>query len=125
MVIGNYFGVFFSYSYKAFGESDNHHSQISDATLTWAASIGSGLVNGLSRIVFGTLADHYSFKTVLGGLMFIQLINALVCFWAAYVTEIYFACILINYMCVGGLFAVFPVSVTKMFGLKHGPQIYV
>ena len=52
MIIGNYFATFFSYSYKPFGENTSPHDQISDKTLTWAASIGSGL-NGLSRIFFG------------------------------------------------------------------------
>ena len=28
-------------------------------------------------------------------------------------------------MVVGGLFTVFPVSVTNVFGIEHGPQIYV
>ena len=28
-------------------------------------------------------------------------------------------------MVLGGLFAIFPVSVTAMFGLEYGPQIYV
>jgi len=32
---------------------------------------------------------------------------------------------MINYMVLGGLFTIFPISVTKMFGLQHGPQIYV
>ncbi len=32
---------------------------------------------------------------------------------------------MVNYAVLGGLFAVFPVSVTNVFGLEHGPQIYV
>ena len=71
MILANYFGTFFSYSYKVYGENDSPHESISDATLTWAASIGSGLVNGLSRITFGSLADKYSFRTLLGFLMLI------------------------------------------------------
>ena len=69
MVLGNYFGTFFSYSYKPFGENTSPHEQISDKTLTWAASIGAGLVNGLSRICFGTLVDKYSFKLLMSILM--------------------------------------------------------
>ena len=38
---------------------------------------------------------------------------------------LFFICILANYLVLGGLFAVFPVSVTNVFGLKLGPQIYV
>ena len=60
--IGNYFSALFSYSYKPFGENDSPHDQISDKTLTWAASIGAGLINGLSRIVFGLLIDKFTFR---------------------------------------------------------------
>ena len=125
MVLGNYYGGFFAYSYKTFGESTGTHPQISDLTLTWAASIGAGLVNGLSRVFIGTLVDKYSFKTLMGILMTIQLVNACVCFWAAYVPALYFICILVNYGCVAGIFTVFPSSVTNVFGLELGPQIYV
>lgn len=82
-------------------------------------------MNGLSRICFGFLVDRYSFRTLYAILMAIQLVNACVCFWAAYVPALYFICILTNYMVLGGLFAVFPVSVMNCFGLKHGPGIYV
>ena len=78
-------------------------------------------MNGLSRIFFGTLVDKYSFKLLMGILMAIQLVNACVCFWAAYVPALYFICILVNYMVLGGLFAVLPVSVTNVFGLELGP----
>ena len=121
MILGNYFGTFFSYSYKPFGENSTPHDAISDRTLTWAASVGAGLVNGLSRIAFGTLVDKYSFRYLLSILMWIQLVNSLVCYWAAYEPALFFICILINYMVLGGLFAIFPVSVTNVFGLEHGP----
>ena len=121
MILSNYFGTFFSYSYKPFGENDTPHEQISDSTLTWAASVGAGLVNGLSRIGFGTLVDKYSFRRLMSILMLIQLVNSMVCFWAAYVPALFFICILINYMVLGGLFAIFPVSVTNVFGLEYGP----
>ena len=58
-------------------------------------------------------------------IMSLQLVNACLCFWAAYIPALYFICIMINYMALGGLFAIFPVSVTNVFGLEHGPQIYV
>lgn len=125
MVLGNYFGTFFSYAFKPFGENTSPHDQIKDSTLTWAASIGAGIVNGLSRITLGTLADKYSFRRLMSILQLIQLVNAVVCFWAAYVPALYFICILVNYMVLGGFFAIFPVSVTNVFGIEHGPQIYV
>ena len=57
--------------------------------------------------------------------MVIQLINSMVCYWAAFYPTLYFICILINFMSVGGMFTIFPVSVTNVFGIEHGPAIYV
>lgn len=71
MVLSNYFGTFFSYSYKTFGENTSPHPQISDSLLTWAASIGAGGVNGLSRIAMGTLVDKYSFRFLMSILMLV------------------------------------------------------
>lgn len=62
MVVGNYFYACFAFSYKVFGENDHPHEQIDDKLLTWAASIGSGGINGLSRLIFGSLVDKYSFR---------------------------------------------------------------
>lgn len=45
----------------------------------------------------------------------------MVCFWAAYVPALYFICVLVNYAVIGGLFAIFPVSVQNCFGLEYGP----
>ena len=55
------------------------------------------------------------------GLMITQLINSLVCYWAAWIPAAYFACILVNYAAIGGMFAIFPVTVTNLFGLEVGP----
>ena len=41
------------------------------------------------------------------------------------VTWLYFLCIMLNYASLGGMFAIFPVAVQNIYGLKHGPQIYV
>ena len=32
---------------------------------------------------------------------------------------------MLNYLCLGGLFAIFPVAVTNVYGLTAGPKIYV
>ena len=34
-------------------------------------------------------------------------------------------CVLVNYFCIGGMFAILPVAVTNVFGLELGPKIYV
>ena len=64
-----WFGTFFMYTFKTYGENQEPHEPISDSTLTWAASIGSGLVNGLSRVTLGTLVDKHGFKKLFAILM--------------------------------------------------------
>jgi len=57
-------------------------------------------------------------------LMSIQLANSMLCYWAAYVPSLFFICVLVNYMVIGGMYAIFPSSVQNCFGLEFGPQIY-
>lgn len=57
-------------------------------------------------------------------LMVVSLVVSIVVYWVSEVPSIYFMCVLGNYFSNGGLFAVFPGSVTNCFGLKFGPQIY-
>ena len=121
MLFSNYFGTFFMNAYKTYGENKSPHAPISDTLLTWAASIGAGFVNGCSRISLGALFDKYGFKRLFTVLMVSQLLVSLVCYHAAYWPWLYFTCILLNYMSIGGMFAIFPVSVQKVFGLELGP----
>ena len=122
---GQVFSTFFSYSFKLYGQQAGEHPSISDTTLTWAACIGSGVVNGLARVVFGSLSDTVGFKRIFLGLAITQLVNSLVCYWAAWFPAAYVACILVNYMAMGGMYAIFPVALTNVFGLELGPRIYV
>uniref|UniRef100_A0A7S3MI29 Major facilitator superfamily (MFS) profile domain-containing protein n=1 Tax=Favella ehrenbergii TaxID=182087 RepID=A0A7S3MI29_9SPIT len=125
MLFSNYFGTFFMYAYKTYGENKGSHPPISDSVLTWAASIGAGLVNGCTRLILGSLLDKHGFKKLFAILMFCQLVVSLVCYHAVYWPWLYFLCILLNYMSLGGMFTIFPVCVQNVFGLESGPQIYV
>jgi len=58
------------------------------------------------------------------GLMLMSLTVSVVVYWVSEVPSIYFVCVLANYFANGGLFAVFPGSVTNCFGIKFAPQIY-
>lgn len=69
MLFSNYFGTFFMYTYKTYGENKSPHPPISDALLTWAASIGAGAVNGTSRVILGSLYDKFGFKKLFSVLM--------------------------------------------------------
>ena len=54
MICGCYFGTFFSYTFKQYGSDTVSHKQIPESFLAMSASVGAGLVNGMTRIVFGT-----------------------------------------------------------------------
>ena len=69
MMFANWFGTFFMYTFKTYGENKGTHPPISDSVLTWAASIGGGLVNGCSRLTLGALVDKYGFKKLFAILM--------------------------------------------------------
>ena len=97
---------------------------MSDSLLTWAASVGS-IFNGISRVGFGYLADKYSFRPLMAILMTVNLVNSMVCFWAANIPALYFICVIVNYAVQGGIYTFFPVSVTKVFGMEQGPTVYV
>ena len=124
MICGNFFATFFSYSYKEYGENSSLHKPISDITLTWAASIGSGLGNGISRLSMGYLADFYTFRTLQTILTLISITISLSVFWVSEIPFLYVCCVFMNYFQLGGLFAIFPTSVIKTFGMKQGPQVY-
>ena len=99
MILSNIFGTFFTYSFKPYGENIKPHPPISDYTLTWAATIGSGFINGLSRILMGAVADKFGFKKLFTILMVIQLLNSLVSYYAAWSPPMYIICILVNFWC--------------------------
>ena len=73
----------------------------------------------------GALFDGHGFKKLFTFLTLSQLFVSLICYHAVNWPWLYFICILLNYMSLGGMFAIFPVSVTKVFGAEFGPQIYV
>ena len=125
MAMGVYGCVLVSYSYKPFGTSGMTHEPISDELLTWAASIGAGLVNGMMRLIFGKLIDKHSARTLLSILLSAELIMCIVFYWAAHSPALYFLCIMVDYAILGGFFTIIPVSITKVFGLEIGPQVYV
>lgn len=124
MAFGCYGSTLVSYSFKPFGESSKSHTGIDDGLLTWAASVGA-ITNGSMRIVFGNLVDRFSFKFLMSVVLTIELAMCMLFFIAANSSGFFFFLILLNYSILGGFFTIFPVSVTKIFGLKVGPQVYV
>lgn len=119
MLLSQMFGGFFSYIYKQLGLAVGIH----DSVLTWAASMSS-LVQAVTRLSFGALYDIYGFKRLYIILLSINVINGLICFYARSVTWLYFICIMLNYLVIAGVFAIFPVPVATTFGSKYGTSVY-
>ena len=77
------------------------------------------------RVLFGRLMDKYSARSLLAILLTSELVLCLVFFYAAHYPALYFFCIMVDYAILGGFFTIIPVSITKVFGLEMGPQVYV
>ena len=69
MVLSNVYLMFFSNAFKPYGLNVEPHPPISDYTLTTAGSIGSGLINGLARLLMGAAVDKAGFKKMFTFLM--------------------------------------------------------
>ena len=115
----NIFGSVFSYEYKPYGLANG----LSDEFLTWAGSFSS-LVQIVTRLSIGIVYDLVGFKGPFLFLMVINLINSLICYQAVHSQFWYFICIQLNYVVLGGIFALFPAPASKTFGNKIGVRIY-
>ena len=101
--------------YKTYGEDNG----ISDHLLSWAGSV-SAIVNGLCRLSMGYFYDKIGFRAGFMILMSVQLISSIVVYWAVQIDWLYFILILLNYFSSGGIFAIMPPSVIKVYGVENG-----
>ena len=62
------FGFYIMGAFKQYGQT----KIANDELLTYMGSVGS-FMNGIARVVYGSLLDNYSFKTVFGFLTILQL----------------------------------------------------
>lgn len=106
MFSSQYFATFFSYSYKNFALLND----INDSVLTWAASIGSGFINGCTRLAVGSLHKHLGTKLILAILMIPLTVVSFTCFFAVDSTPLFFFYVLVNYFSIGGIFAALPTA---------------
>jgi MFS family permease len=119
MFIGNYFGTYFSYTFKIYGL----HEGLSDNMLTWAGATSS-ISNGICRIIFGYLVDVVGFKPVFYTLLSILTVVSLICTDAVHFPILYFMCLVLNISAMGSVFAVLPPATLRCFGMKYGPYLY-
>lgn len=119
MILSQMFGGYFSYVFKQIGLANN----IEDSYLTFAASAAS-IVQCITRLVFGMLYDKYGFRPLFILLMCVNIANSLLCYPLRSSTSLFLICIETNYLVIAGVFAIFPVPVTKTFGPRFGTAVY-
>ena len=115
----NIFGTFFSYEYKPYGLAN----KLEDNFLTWAGSFSS-LTQVLARFTVGSLYDYLGFRLIFFILVIINITNSLICYWAVNYAWLYFMCIQLNYLFIGGVFSLFPAPASKTFGSNNGVRVY-
>jgi len=117
----NFFGGVFSYMWKSLGLS--HH--IKDSMLQEAASF-SAIVQTLTRFAVGYLYDKVGFKVLMYALMVINVLNSYFCYNFAEKEQTYafLTSVELNYMVIGGVFALFPTACLNTFGPRFGAYAY-
>ena len=111
MTLGNIFGGIFSYQYKPYGLAKH----LDDGLLTAAAGVSS-FTQCISRLVIGFLYDKFGFKILNIILMTISIVTALFSTWSVQYPALYFKFIQLNYLVIGGIFALFPAPAVDIFG---------
>jgi MFS family permease len=119
LLLANIFGGVFMYLYRTIG----HKNDISDHTLAWAAST-SAIVAVFSRITFGYLYDRFGFKILFNILMVLNIVNAFSAYHLKSIPSLFFISIQLNFLVIGGIFAIFPAPATQTFGKRYGAQVY-
>jgi hypothetical protein len=119
LYFANIFTGTFSYFYRPIGDA-NH---MSDNLLSWAGS-SSALVQCFTRLIVGSLYDLCGFKSIFYSLMTLATILAFTVYKARINPPVYFLLIQLNYLVIGGVFALFPTPVYNTFGSEKAPAIY-
>lgn len=78
----------------------------------------------ITRLSVGFLYDLFGFKTLYIALMSISLLNSLICYDAVHYPWLYFLSIQLNYIVLGGIFALYPAPASATFGDKIGVRVY-
>lgn len=94
-----------------------------DKYLTLVGSFGA-IACGLSRILWGYFLEKQTFKAIY---YTVCIVNAFLSFTVYYISgikELYFAYVVLSYICYGGNLGIFPAVTSQIFGVRYGPQIY-
>lgn len=119
LLLSNIFHGVFMYLYRTIG----HKNDIDDHTLAWAASM-SAITAVISRLIFGYLYDRCGFKILFNVLMVLNTVNAFCAYHLKAIPWLFIISIQVNFLVLGGIFAIFPAPATNTFGKRYGPQVY-
>ena len=94
-----------------------------DKYLTMIGFFGA-IACGLSRIIWGTVLERDTFKFLYYSLAILNAFLAFTVYFINGIKEIYFAYVVLAYVCYGGHLGMFPAVTSQIFGVRYGPQIY-
>jgi len=81
-------------------------------------------MNGLSRLLWGTLNEHLTFKQILYINLGIQILVSATMGLAVKYSICFFIWMICVYFTYGGWYAVLPAVVARIFGNKVGTSVY-
>ena len=112
-----------AFAFKEIGFALNSDFASMDEQLTIIGSV-SILCNGLSRYVWGYLADYFSFKFLITIVNVLIVISTFTIQLTSQNIVSYGFVIFICYVSIGSLFSLMPVLITKVFGAELFAKIY-
>ena len=83
-----------------------------------------GIVNGLSRFMWGYLMDKFGFQILMLIITLIEIIISTSIYFSIYNSILYVICVLVVSACIGGHFAILSPQFNKTFGFVIGPELY-
>lgn len=116
---GANFGLMISVNYKTYVKA----KITDDKYLTMIGYVGA-IACGLSRIIWGAVLERDTFKFLYYSLAIVNAFLAFTVYFINGIKEIYFAYVVLAYICYGGHLGMFPAVTSQIFGVRYGPQIY-
>ena len=83
-----------------------------------------GIVNGSCRLMWGYLMDRFGFKPLMLTISFIEISIATSFYFIVKINILYFICVLLIALCIGGHFSMLAPLFNKVYGVAICPQTY-
>ncbi|KAL4456963.1 hypothetical protein ABPG74_014601 [Tetrahymena malaccensis] len=112
-------GLLISGNYKKYGQQNFTN----DKVLTIIGSVASA-ANGCSRFLWASLLDKISFRKVISVILVAQIILSVTLQFSVQNEYFYLVWVFFVSCCLGGLFGIYPVYSTLLFGSRVGSEIY-